>query len=616
MSLNGDSTEKDGAHTATEAPDASVQPGVDDATDKPDVKEQTETEAEQEAEKEAEKGQETGQEAEPEKKPDLLDAEKLQREFQERVKTYLAEQTAHVIIPSFAKWFDLSKIHPIEKKSFPDFFNDETVYKNPNGYKYIRDFLVNTFRLNPKEYLTITSVRRNLAGDVTIIIRIHQFLEKWGLINYQIDPKTKSVIVGPQYTGHFQITLDAPEGLTPYIPENATVSYKSEQSLKLEGSDVGGAAGGAADGAAATASATPNEEKMNGKEKPDENDPLQLNVEVKRNVYETGEKRLDFKANNSVHYACSICGKDTTEVRYHNLKIKSYTYNPNSTINNASILCAICYDQGLFPSNFSCSDFVELRNSESAHEWTEQEVLLLLEGIEMFATHEAPSAASGNINVNTNNQWNKISEHVATKSKEECLKKFIQLPIEDRFLTKLIKEEPQGSSAEERANLIEEIVSKLIKSKDGKDLLASNAKENAQKSHSEQTNLINQIIEMTVEKVQLKLETIDELQADLIAVQNQLTKERKLNLMERWAQYHKIQKLKQERPDLSDILSDLLRPVKLHDADQNDPSSSSADMEVDDDAASTAHTGDDANGESDDLPVSYTKPKEYQFWSG
>ena len=52
---------------------------------------------------------------------EVIDVEKLQAEFQESAKKYLVEQTVHVIIPSFAKWFDLNKIHPIEKKSFPDF---------------------------------------------------------------------------------------------------------------------------------------------------------------------------------------------------------------------------------------------------------------------------------------------------------------------------------------------------------------------------------------------------------------------------------------------------------------------------------------------------------------
>jgi SWI/SNF related-matrix-associated actin-dependent regulator of chromatin subfamily C len=46
--------------------------------------------------------------------------------------------------------------------------------------------MVNTYRLNPGEYLTVTACRRNLAGDVGAIMRVHGFLEQWGLINYQV----------------------------------------------------------------------------------------------------------------------------------------------------------------------------------------------------------------------------------------------------------------------------------------------------------------------------------------------------------------------------------------------------------------------------------------------
>lgn len=46
--------------------------------------------------------------------------------------------------------------------------------------------MMNTYRLNPSEYLTVTACRRNLAGDVGAIMRVHAFLEQWGLINYQV----------------------------------------------------------------------------------------------------------------------------------------------------------------------------------------------------------------------------------------------------------------------------------------------------------------------------------------------------------------------------------------------------------------------------------------------
>lgn len=526
--------------------------------------------------------------------PQVIDVEKLQHEFQESAKRYLVEQTAQVIVPSFAKWFDLSKIHDIEKKSLPDFFvEDGSGYKSSQDYKYIRDFIVNTFRLNPKEYLTITAVRRNLSGDVTNIIRIHQFLEQWGLINYQIDPKTKSSVLGPQYTGHFQITLDAPQGLVPFVPENAELT-KAIPSNVTKTDDLN------------------NENIPTAKE-----NELPLNLEIRRNVYATGEKKTNYKTNNIVHYSCSICGKDTTEVRYHNLKIKSYMYNPTSTINNASVLCEICYDQGLFPLSFHSSDFIQLKRTEEGEKWSEQEILLLLEGIEMFGTYEPPSSTGPvNVNANLNNQWDKISEHVATKTREQCIIKFIQLPIEDKFLTKLIKEENEKDTTKSvvSQSLVQDIAAKLVSTTEGREFILQNAEENLKHAQLEQTNLVNQVIELTLEKFNLKLKKIDELQANLLKYENQLNLERKQILLERWVQFEKISKLKESNPELSTVLDDLLKPVKINEIHKSVKQSNQT--ENGDDKMDVDESSNENDDNTSKLPVSVKEPKAYQFWSG
>lgn len=526
--------------------------------------------------------------------PQVIDVEKLQHEFQESAKRYLVEQTAQVIVPSFAKWFDLSKIHDIEKKSLPDFFvEDGSGYKSSQDYKYIRDFIVNTFRLNPKEYLTITAIRRNLSGDVTNIIRIHQFLEQWGLINYQIDPKTKSSVLGPQYTGHFQITMDAPQGLVPFVPENAELT-KAIPSNVTKTDDLN------------------NENIPTAKE-----NELPLNLEIRRNVYATGEKKTNYKTNNIVHYSCSICGKDTTEVRYHNLKIKSYMYNPTSTINNASVLCEICYDQGLFPLSFHSSDFIQLKKTEEGEKWSEQEILLLLEGIEMFGTYEPPSSTGPvNVNANLNNQWDKISEHVATKTREQCIIKFIQLPIEDKFLTKLIKEENEKETTKSvvSQSLVQDIAAKLISTTEGREFILQNAEENLKHAQLEQTNLVNQVIELTLEKFNLKLKKIDELQANLLKYENQLNLERKQILLERWVQFEKISKLKESNPELSTVLDDLLKPVKINEIHKSVKQSNQT--ENGDDKMDVDESSNENDDNTSKLPVSVKEPKAYQFWSG
>lgn len=41
----------------------------------------------------------------------------------------------------------------------------------PHRYLAYRNFMIDTYRLNPQEYLTSTSCRRNLTGDVCAIMR-------------------------------------------------------------------------------------------------------------------------------------------------------------------------------------------------------------------------------------------------------------------------------------------------------------------------------------------------------------------------------------------------------------------------------------------------------------
>ncbi|KAK6204576.1 eighth largest subunit of RSC [Scheffersomyces amazonensis] len=531
---------------------------------------------------------------------DKVDVEKLKNEFREKAKTYLAEQGSHIIIPSFAKWFDLGSIHSIERKSFPDFFNENNIinkspYKTEEIYKNMRDFIVNTFRLNPKEYLTITSIRKNLAGDVSVIIRIHQFLERWGIINYQIDPRTKPSSMGPQYTGHFQITLDSPTGLVPLIPENSKIINDNNANNNNNNNTT----------------SLPSPEPSSSELDSTKINDISLNLEVRRNIYTSTSKKSNYKPETIVHYSCNICGKDATKVRYHNLKIKSYTHNPSSTINNASILCTICYDQGLFPSNFLSSDFIKLTELNQLDEWSEQEILLLLEGIEMFGTYEPPTL-NGNINANSNSQWDKISEHIGTKSKEQSLIKFIQLPIEDQFLNKLIGDKNKIKSLNSsNEDIIQSIVNKLINNKSGKELIKQNSNQALEESINEQTNLINQIVELTLEKVNHKLNKVDSLSDNLLRVEKQLNLERKQLAIERWAQFEKFQRLKIEKPELGEILDDLLKPIKINEINKSliplEPIIGENKMEID---------SEKNQQEIDKLPISVSKPKSYQYWSG
>ncbi|KAJ3763328.1 SWI/SNF complex protein [Lentinula raphanica] len=325
---------------------------------------------------------------------DPAQLEATRQRLEEQARKYLAAQTHEVIVPSFSAWFDMSKIHPVERRALPEFFNSRNRSKTPTIYKDYRDFMINTYRLRPTEYLTLTACRRNLAGDVCAIMRVHAFLEQWGLINYQVDPETRPATLAPPFTGHFRVILDTPRGLQSLHPGTRPSNP----------------------GAAAVNGATPSSQHADSS--------TSASLKLRNSIYQTTNKSaravsaseattLANGVNGSSRtqglYTCDTCGSDCSAVRYHHLKEKNFE------------ICAPCYLEGRFPSNMLSGDFVKLSSAvvhgSTDDDWTDQEVLLLLEGVEMY-----------------DDDWSKVQEHVGTRSAQQCIQKFIALPIEDPYL--------------------------------------------------------------------------------------------------------------------------------------------------------------------------------------
>lgn len=236
----------------------------------------------------------------------------------------VTEQTHHIIIPSYSAWFDYNSIHTVEKRALPEFFNGKNKSKTPEIYLAYRNFMIDTYRLNPTEYITSTACRRNLAGDVCAIMRVHAFLEQWGLINYQVDADSRPTPMGPPPTSHFHVLSDTPSGLQPINPPKTPQPSAAKTLLDLD--------------------------KKDSLKKPD----------------------IDPGTN-------------------FGLKLDQYARKPAA-----------------------------LRNKTAAsltREWTEQETLLLLEGLELYK-----------------DDWNKVCEHVGSRTQDECILHFLRLPIEDPYL--------------------------------------------------------------------------------------------------------------------------------------------------------------------------------------
>uniref|UniRef100_A0AAQ5XUN2 SWI/SNF related, matrix associated, actin dependent regulator of chromatin, subfamily c, member 1b n=1 Tax=Amphiprion ocellaris TaxID=80972 RepID=A0AAQ5XUN2_AMPOC len=229
----------------------------------------------------------------------------------------ITEQTHHIIIPSYTSWFNYNSIHSIEKRALPEFFNGKNKSKSPEIYLAYRNFMIDTYRLNPQEYLSSTSCRRNLTGDVCAVMRVHAFLEQWGLINYQVDAESRPLPMGPPPTPHFNVLADTPSGLAP-------LQHK----------------------------------------------PLQVSA--------------------SQHML----------------------YFPEKSREKPSD----CQNFGL-RTDIYAKKHPKTKGASAGREWTEQETLLLLEALEVYR-----------------DDWNKVSEHVGSRTQDECILHFLRLPIEDPYL--------------------------------------------------------------------------------------------------------------------------------------------------------------------------------------
>lgn len=97
-----------------------------------------------------------------------------------------------VAVPTSAVWFDPDTVNKIEIDSLPEFFNDHPL-KNSQTYKRLRNALIDLFYETPGRYLPVALALSRLAGDCCALMRVHAFLEHWGLINFAFDPKTQDM---------------------------------------------------------------------------------------------------------------------------------------------------------------------------------------------------------------------------------------------------------------------------------------------------------------------------------------------------------------------------------------------------------------------------------------
>jgi SWI/SNF related-matrix-associated actin-dependent regulator of chromatin subfamily C len=123
-------------------------------------------------------------------------------------------------------------------------------------------------------------------------------------------------------------------------------------------------------------------------------------------------------------YTCAHCKSLCDDTRFHSTKQDDY------------VLCKNCYVDGKQLPDHSRNDFVQADAKDEmvddSANWTTVETLALLDAIKEFGDQS----------------WDKVADHVGTKSAEQCVAHFVRLPIEDPyFVTRPFSLETKSSGA-------------------------------------------------------------------------------------------------------------------------------------------------------------------------
>lgn len=317
-------------------------------------------------------------------------------------------------------------------QSLPEFFCGKFPHKNPATYLDYRNYIIKLYRESPNAYLSATVCRKNLAGDVCSIIRLHAFLEHWGLINFNVQPHLKptKLSLGPGGNLNQNLIDLAVKGFIKMSEAEALQKTFSKQT----GSEI-------------------------------TNNPTQnvLLIASKKISVLTAQKRP----------ACNFCGNICDQAWYSKKPQMNSQINKEDQImkqvgesdslhqalrrlTQTYILCRDCFSAGNFPKILDAFDFEKqtlegaLKAANFGYKYKQQ---ILDDGgneneqpgqyvvewsiDEKYQLIEAVAAYSGD--------WESISKDVfeGIYSPEECAMQFLSLPISETLLIRFQTAEAQ-----------------------------------------------------------------------------------------------------------------------------------------------------------------------------
>lgn len=281
------------------------------------------------------------------------------------VKKFGSAERVHVV-PMHADWFSPNTVHRLERQVVPHFFSGKSSDHTPEKYMECRNCIVSKYMENPEKHLSLADCRGLVASaSIDDITRILRFLDHWGIINYcasapNLDAQKKGTYLSEDSNGDLCVPGAALKSI------DSLVQFDKPK-CKLKAADV----------------------------YPDlacqQDEDSDFDSKIREHLSET---------------RCNYCSQPTPTVYYQSQKEVDVQ------------LCLDCFHDGRFVAGHSTLDFVKVNSMKDyaglyGESWTDQETLLLLEGMQLY-----------------NENWNEIAEHVGTKSKAQCILHFVRLPVD------------------------------------------------------------------------------------------------------------------------------------------------------------------------------------------
>lgn len=292
------------------------------------------------------------------------------------------------VVPVHSEWFSPNSVHRLERQVVPHFFSGKSTEHTPEKYMECRNFIVAKYMENPEKHLSVADCQGLLAG---------------------IDSDDLTRIV--RFLDHWGIInycATPPKHEAPkdgsYLCEDSNnelrvplAALKSIDSLikfdkpkcRLKATDV-----------------YPEPACQR-----DEDSDFDSTIREQLSEHQ-----------------CNCCSRPIPAVYYQSQKEVDVR------------LCLDCYHEGGFVAGHSSLDFVKENSIKDygdldGDSWSDQETLLLLEGMQLY-----------------NENWNKIAEHVGSKSKAQCILHFVRLPLDGAPLDNIDVPSTSGSSNCNRDN--------------------------------------------------------------------------------------------------------------------------------------------------------------------